>query len=93
MRLVVTEGNYLLVDEPPWSAVRELIDEAWYLDLSDEVRIERLIARHLAYGKSRSQARAWVLRSDERNAELVARTRARADLVVSGAGVRPQESG
>ena len=93
VRLVVTEGNYLLVDEPPWSAVRELIDEAWYLDLSDEVRIERLIARHLAYGKSRSQARAWVLRSDERNAELVARTRAQADLVVSGAGVRPQESG
>ena len=30
--VVVTEGNYLLVDEPPWDGVRPLLDEAWFLD-------------------------------------------------------------
>jgi pantothenate kinase len=80
--LVVTEGNYLLLDSPPWSAVRELLDEVWFVEQADEVRIERLIARHITYGKEPDAARAWVLGSDQRNAELIAATRHRADLVV-----------
>jgi pantothenate kinase len=80
--LVVTEGNYLLVDSGPWSAVAELLDEAWYLEPPEDVRIERLVARHVAFGKPPDAARAWSLGSDQRNAELVAGTRDRADLVV-----------
>jgi pantothenate kinase len=80
--LVVTEGNYLLVDEAPWSAVGPLLDEAWFLDPGEDARIERLVARHVAYGKTRAAARAWSLGSDQRNAELVDTTRARADLIV-----------
>ncbi|MGY0492523.1 nucleoside/nucleotide kinase family protein [Streptomyces sp. WG-D5] len=83
--LVVTEGNYLLLDEPPWStAVRPLLDEVWWVALDDEVRVDRLIARHVEFGKSPSHARAWVLRSDEANARRVAPGRERADLVVDG---------
>ncbi|MHB9759564.1 nucleoside/nucleotide kinase family protein [Streptomyces sp. BYX5S] len=83
--LVVTEGNYLLLDEPPWStAVRPLLDEVWWVALDDEVRVDRLIARHVEFGKSPSHARAWVLRSDEANARRVASGRERADLVVDG---------
>jgi pantothenate kinase len=80
--LVVTEGNYLLLDTPPWSAVRELLDEVWFVQQDDDVRIERLIARHITYGKEPDAARAWVLGSDQRNAKLIAATRHRADLVV-----------
>jgi pantothenate kinase len=80
--LVVTEGNYLLVDEAPWSAVRPLLDEAWFLEPEEEVRIERLVARHVAYGKPPAAARAWSLGTDQRNAELVQKTRGRADLIV-----------
>lgn len=80
--LVITEGNYLLVDDDPWSAVRPLLDEVWYVDVSDEVRVPRLIARHIQFGKSPDEAREWVLRSDETNAALVAATRSRADAVV-----------
>ena len=82
--LVVTEGNYLLVDDGPWAAVRGLLDEAWYVELDDSVRLERLIDRHVAFGKSPPAARAWSLGTDQVNAELVARTRSRADLVVGG---------
>jgi pantothenate kinase len=81
--LVVTEGNYLLVEDGPWVRVRPLLDEAWYIAPGDDrARVTRLIERHVAFGRSPGDARAWVLRSDERNAELIARTRHRADLVV-----------
>jgi pantothenate kinase len=80
--LVVTEGNYLLVDEDPWSSVRPLLDEAWFLEPDEEVRIERLVARHVEFGKPPAAARAWSLGTDQRNAELVQATRGRADLIV-----------
>ncbi|MFD4372269.1 nucleoside/nucleotide kinase family protein [Streptomyces sp. NPDC058486] len=81
--LVVTEGNYLLHDVGAWAAVRPLLDEVWYLDLPDPVRVPRLVARHVRFGKERAEAEAWVARSDEANARLVAAGRSRADLVVT----------
>ncbi|MFI0241485.1 nucleoside/nucleotide kinase family protein [Streptomyces sp. NPDC016845] len=81
--LIVTEGNYLLLDEAPWStAVRPLLDEVWWVAVDETVRVDRLIARHIAFGKSPRAARDWVLRSDEANAHRVASGRARADVVV-----------
>ena len=81
--LVVTEGNYLLLDEAPWAdAVRPLLDEVWWVSADEERRVRRLIARHVEFGKSPDAARAWVLRSDEANARRVAPGRARADVVV-----------
>src|SRR4029078_586934 len=72
--LVVTEGNYLLVDEGPWAAVRGLLDEGWDVVQDDATRVRLLVARHVAFGRAPDVAREWVLRSDERNAELVATT-------------------
>ncbi len=80
--LVVTEGNYLLVPDDPWGGVRELLDEAWYVETPRDVRLRRLIARHVAFGRTPAEAEAWALGTDERNAELVEATRGRADLTV-----------
>ena len=82
-RLVVTEGNYLLLDTGAWPRVRSRLDEVWFCDLDEEERLRRLIARHEEFGKGHEEAVEWVLRSDQRNAELVAATRDRADLVVA----------
>lgn len=82
VRLVVTEGNYLLLRSEPWAEIRTLLHEAWFLDLDAELRLRRLTARHEAYGKTPEQARAWTLGSDEANAALVAGTARYADLVV-----------
>ncbi len=57
--LVVTEGNYLLVDEPPWDAVRGLLDEAWFLAPDESARVAWLTARHVAFGRSPGAAHAW----------------------------------
>ncbi|MZD08912.1 nucleoside/nucleotide kinase family protein [Streptomyces sp. SID5785] len=81
--LVVTEGNYLLLDEPPWrDAVRPLLDEVWWVAVDGPTRVSRLVARHVRFGRTPAEARAWVLRSDEANARRVASGRARADVVV-----------
>jgi pantothenate kinase len=82
VRLVITEGNYLLLDQPPWDAVRPLLDEVWFVDVDDAVRVPRLITRHIEFGKSPEEAREWVTRSDEANAALVAASRSRADVTV-----------
>ncbi len=87
-RLIVTEGNYLLVDDPPWPAVRPLLDEIWYVDLDPDVRLRRLIDRHRRYGKDEQAAIAWATGTDERNARVVRATRERADLIVPAALMR-----
>jgi pantothenate kinase len=80
--LVITEGNYLLLDVQPWSAVRSLLDVAWFVDVDEGTRVQRLIARHLAFGRSPTTAAARAHGSDQLNADLVATTSSRADLVV-----------
>ena len=85
--LVVTEGNYLLLDTPPWSSIAELLDECWYVDLRPDLRVDRLVERHAAYGKSRAEAWAWAGGSDAHNADLVTGTRGRASLIVDASAL------
>ncbi|MCU1490430.1 MAG: nucleoside/nucleotide kinase family protein [Acidimicrobiaceae bacterium] len=82
VRLVVTEGNYLLDTAPGWVGVRPLLDEAWYVETDENLRLERLVARHIAFGKEPAAARAWALGPDQENARRIAEAGARADLVV-----------
>lgn len=80
--LVVTEGNYLLCESDGWPAVRELLDEVWYIDVGlDEVR-RRLVDRRVRHGHRVEAARAWVAEVDSPNANIVIESRNRADLVV-----------
>ncbi len=80
--LVVTEGNYLLLDEPEWRPVRAMLDTCWWVGPAEGVRLRRLVDRHVRYGKSRAEAESWVHRSDEANARRIAPCRDAADLVV-----------
>lgn len=81
-RIVVTEGNYLLADIPPWPEVRAELTETWYVEQDELVRRERLIARHIEFGKSPDEAIRWVSIVDDPNARLIAATRHGADLVI-----------
>lgn len=76
--LVVTEGNYLLLDDPAWRPIRDLLDDIWYVDLDDHERKRRLVARHRQFGRSEAAAQAWVERTDEPNSRTVAASRAAA---------------
>lgn len=82
-RLIVTEGNYLLDDDAPWPAIRARLDEVWFVDTPPDERRRRLVARHIAFGKSPEQADAWVRDVDERNAARIENARHKADFVVT----------
>jgi pantothenate kinase len=71
VRLVVTEGNYLLLDSPPWDGVREMLDEAWFVHLADDERRRRMVARHQRHGHDPESARSRTFGTDERNARLI----------------------
>jgi pantothenate kinase len=81
-RLIITEGNYLLLTDGGWGGLRGLLDAVWYCAPDDAVRLERLVRRHVTFGKEPQAAHDWAHGTDELNAALVAATSARADLVV-----------
>ncbi|WP_353808754.1 nucleoside/nucleotide kinase family protein [Agromyces sp. SYSU T00194] len=85
VELVVTEGNYLLMDAEPWSLVPSVLAETWFVDVPDAVRQARLVARHVEFGKSPEAAAAWVRDVDEANARAIIARRGAADLVVGSA--------
>ncbi len=87
--IVVTEGNYLLLPEPRWAVVRSRLDAVWHVRVPEDVRRERLLARHVEFGKTRAEATAWVEAVDEPNAALVEASASSADLVVDLDGWSP----
>lgn len=85
--IVLTEGNYLLLPQEPWTRARALMTEVWFVEVEDALRRRRLTERHVRFGKSPEAAAAWVARVDEPNAALVATSSGSADLVVRDGGL------
>jgi pantothenate kinase len=85
--LIVVEGNYLLHDAGRWQEVRGLLDEVWYLKIAEDTRKGRLVRRHESFGRSTDEATRWVERVDDLNAQLVASTCQRADVIVAVDGL------
>jgi pantothenate kinase len=83
-RLVITEGNYLLLDEGAWSEVRTVLDESWFLDIDSTLRQQRLLERHMRFGRSREDALEWIAVTDEPNAQRIEKSRHRANWVIQG---------
>ncbi|MCS6579096.1 nucleoside/nucleotide kinase family protein [Curtobacterium poinsettiae] len=81
-RLVVSEGNYLLDDTAPWSALPALFTETWFCAVDDGVRLDRLVGRHMRHGRDHDAARAWAVQVDGVNAVRVAPTVIRASRTV-----------
>jgi len=81
--IVITEGNYLLVDEEPWRSARSLMAEVWFVETDEALRTNRLVQRHIEFGKTTSAAQAWVGGPDATNAAFIRSTRAGADHVVT----------
>ena len=81
--LIIVEGNYLLLDSGGWQHTAPLLDVTFFVQVDDAVRQQRLIDRHVRFGKSEPDARAWALGPDEANARLIAATASRADHVIA----------
>jgi pantothenate kinase len=81
-KLVVAEGNYLLLERPCWQDVRSLLDDVWYVDAPPEVLRRRLLERAIAHGRTEEESTRHVDGSDMPNARLVAGTRERARRII-----------
>ena len=78
-RVIVIEGNYLFSADHNWDGIFPMLDHTWFIEIDDEVRIKRLIARHVRYGKTPAEAEAWSRGSDETNARFIGLTANRAE--------------
>jgi pantothenate kinase len=80
--LVITEGNYLLVEQEPWKDIRAQLDEVWFVDTPPELRLTRLVERHISFGMEPAAAQAWATGPDEANAVLIQAGRPAADRII-----------
>ena len=78
VRLVITEGNYLLLEQGHWAGVAPELDEVWYVELDEALRRQRLQQRHMRFGRDAEAAMRWIESTDEPNARLIEATRHRA---------------
>jgi pantothenate kinase len=81
-RVVIVEGNYLMHDKDGWQEISSLLDQRWYAFLDEDLRISRLISRHIAFGKDPESAKAWAKGSDQVNAELIETGVGRCDFLI-----------
>jgi pantothenate kinase len=82
-KIVLTEGNYLLFDKAGWEKVAAELTEIWYININDDVRIDRLVKRHEFYGKDKESALNWATGTDEINAKIVESTAVKADVIIN----------
>jgi pantothenate kinase len=83
-RLVIAEGNYLLLASSPWWRIKPLLDLSVFIEVPRELVEQRLMKRHGEEGLfTEERNRAHIARVDLPNYDLVMRSRPRADIVIS----------
>ncbi|ODT46017.1 MAG: nucleoside/nucleotide kinase family protein [Methylobacterium sp. SCN 67-24] len=85
-RIVLVEGNYLLLDRAPWNRLAPLFDLTIFLAVPLEELERRLLARWAGHGRAPEAARAWVEENDLPNARLVQDASRPADIVWANTG-------
>ena len=81
-RIVLVEGNYLLLDQTPWSELHKLFDVRVFLDVPEEVLLQRLVQRWIDLDHTREQALARAESNDLPNARLVRELTLVADITI-----------
>lgn len=81
-KFILVEGNYLLLDEEPWSRLAPLFDFSIFVDVPRNELERRLMERWHGHGRSDEDARAWIASNDLPNIERVLARRRAADLVI-----------
>ena len=82
-KIIIIEGNYLLLGTYPWNELADLFDESWFIDTPLTITKERLISRHVLTGRSVEEALRKINSTDAPNAELIIQARHRATKVIT----------
>lgn len=83
VRILIVEGNYLLLADSPWWRIKPLLDSSVFIAVPRETVRARLMKRHAEEGLfSEERNREHIERVDLANYDLVARSRPRADIAI-----------
>jgi pantothenate kinase len=86
-KIIIIEGNYLLLDTYPWNELVDFFDESWFIETPSTTTKERLIHRHVLTGRSVEEALSKISSTDAPNAELIIQTRHRATKIITVANL------
>lgn len=81
-KIVIVEGNYLLLDEGVWRDISFIFDEKWFIDVDIEKAMERVLKRHISTGKPPDVAKWRIDYNDRPNAEVIMKSKQNADLII-----------
>nr|XP_043609806.1 putative uridine kinase C227.14 [Erigeron canadensis] len=81
-KVVIVEGNYILLEEGTWKDISTMLDEKWFVDVNIDVAMERVLKRHISTGKTPEIAKQRIEYNDRPNAELIYKSKKNADLII-----------
>lgn len=82
-RVILVEGNYVLLDREPWSKLTRLFDLTVFIDVPLPELERRLMDRWRGYGFDEEKARNHMLFNDVPNAKLVKLHSRKPDFIVT----------
>lgn len=82
-KIIITEGQYLLLPESPWDELAEVLDECWWLEVPPERTREWLMKRDTSVGRSREEAQVKYQKNDRLNTEHVLAAKRLPDRIVT----------
>jgi pantothenate kinase len=80
--ICVVEGNYLLLQDEPWSQCKQFFDQVWFINSTLDVITPRLLQRHIEAGRTEAGAQQKVQSTDLRNARVIEHTKHLADRIL-----------
>ncbi|XP_014495739.1 putative uridine kinase C227.14 isoform X1 [Vigna radiata var. radiata] len=81
-KVVIVEGNYLLLEDGVWKEISSLFDEKWFIDIDIDKAMQRVLKRHISTGKPPDIAKQRIENNDRFNAELIMKSKKNADIVI-----------
>ncbi|KAI8574477.1 hypothetical protein RHMOL_Rhmol01G0357100 [Rhododendron molle] len=81
-KVVIVEGNYLLLDKGVWKDISSFFDEKWFIEVDIETAMQRVLKRHILTGKPPDVAKWRIEHNDRPNAELIMKSKKNADLII-----------
>ncbi|GAB4830467.1 hypothetical protein Ancab_020180 [Ancistrocladus abbreviatus] len=82
-KVVIVEGNYLLLEEAVWNEISTMFDEKWFIEVDTDIAMERVLKRHISTaGKSPEEAKWRIEYNDRPNAEMILKSKKKADLII-----------
>ncbi|VVA89782.1 unnamed protein product [Arabis nemorensis] len=81
-KVVIVEGNYILLEEGSWKDISDMFDEKWFIDVNLDTAMQRVESRHISTGKPPDVAKWRIDYNDRPNAELIMKSKTNADVLI-----------